>query len=154
MKLTGVKKYRTTSFHLQSNGLVERFHRQLKSSLKCHESTWTEALPFVPLGTRNTIKCELEVTSSELVYGATLRLPGDMVLSSEKPNNFQFPDHENVKTLRNVMQRLRYQQYPAHNTHQTYVPKELKDSSHVLLRVDHVKKPLDSLYEGPYRVLE
>lgn len=34
MKLLGTKHIHTTSYHPIANGLVERFHRQLKSALK------------------------------------------------------------------------------------------------------------------------
>ncbi|KAA3680865.1 uncharacterized protein DEA37_0003115 [Paragonimus westermani] len=42
-KLLGVHRARTTAYHPQANGLVERFHRQLKASLRAHERMdWTE----------------------------------------------------------------------------------------------------------------
>ena len=34
MALLGTKRSRTTSYHPQANGMVERFHRQLKAALK------------------------------------------------------------------------------------------------------------------------
>ena len=34
MKLLGTKRIHTTAYHPIANGLVERFHRQLKSALK------------------------------------------------------------------------------------------------------------------------
>ena len=34
MKLLGSKRTRTTAYHPSANGLVERFHRQLKAALK------------------------------------------------------------------------------------------------------------------------
>ena len=34
------------------------------------------------------------------------------------------------------------------------MPKALKDAAYVLIRVDKVRKPLDSPYEGPFKVLE
>ena len=33
-KLLGSEAHRTTSYHLQANGIVERFHRQMKAMLK------------------------------------------------------------------------------------------------------------------------
>ncbi|XP_029162232.1 uncharacterized protein K02A2.6-like [Nylanderia fulva] len=52
-ELTGVQQLRTTAYHPQANGMVERFHRQLKAAIKCHqEDRWTEVLPTVLLGIR------------------------------------------------------------------------------------------------------
>ena len=34
MTLLGSKRARTTAYHPQTNGMVERFHQQLKAALK------------------------------------------------------------------------------------------------------------------------
>ncbi len=36
MNLLGSSRIRTTAYHPIANGMVERFHRQLKASIKCH----------------------------------------------------------------------------------------------------------------------
>ena len=38
MHLLGIKRIRTTAYHLIANGLIERFHRQLKAALKCQST--------------------------------------------------------------------------------------------------------------------
>ena len=45
--LLGTEHLRTTAYHPIANGLVKRFHRQLKASLKVypHSECWTEAGP-------------------------------------------------------------------------------------------------------------
>ena len=70
---------RTTTYHPSSNGLVERFHRQLKAGLKSSldPTHWTEALPMVLLGIRTSLKHDIGCCAAELVYGTTLRLPGE-----------------------------------------------------------------------------
>ena len=52
MQLLGSKRIRTTSYHPIANGLIERFHRQLKASLKCSSNSikWTDSLPLVTFG--------------------------------------------------------------------------------------------------------
>ncbi|GFT12423.1 pro-Pol polyprotein [Trichonephila clavipes] len=68
--------------HSQSNGMIERFHRQLKSAIIAHEDAgWSDILPIVLLGLRSAMKNDLKATSSELVYGTTLRLPSDLISS-------------------------------------------------------------------------
>ncbi len=46
MHLLGSKRIRTTSYHPIANGLIERFHRQLKAALKAYPNPdhWTDAL--------------------------------------------------------------------------------------------------------------
>ena len=42
--LLGTKRIRTTAYHPASNGMIERFHRQLKASLRayCDPTRWLE----------------------------------------------------------------------------------------------------------------
>lgn len=78
-RILGTKAYRTTSYHPQANGIVERFHRTMKASLMArlgNNPNWTEELPVVMLGLRTALKEDLGCSSTELVYGIHLRLPG------------------------------------------------------------------------------
>ena len=51
-RFLGIVHSPTTSFHPQSNGIVERFHRQLKVSLRARlaGTVWFHHLPLVLLG--------------------------------------------------------------------------------------------------------
>ncbi|UYV66573.1 hypothetical protein LAZ67_4002149, partial [Cordylochernes scorpioides] len=76
-RLLGINRIRTSPYHPAANGLVERFHRQLKDSLRCHDSTsWSLKLPLVLLGIRSSLREDLNTTTAELVYGKPLPLPG------------------------------------------------------------------------------
>ena len=77
MRFLGTHRIRTTAHHPAANGLVKRFHRQLKAALSTAPRTqWIEALPLVLLGIRSSLKEDLHASTSELVYGTTLHLPG------------------------------------------------------------------------------
>ena len=77
--LLGVQHHRTTAYHPQANGIIERLHRQLKSVLKARliGPAWMDELPLVLLGLRSAPKEDLGCSPSELVYGTTIRLPGE-----------------------------------------------------------------------------
>ena len=47
----GIQHCTTTAYHPQSNGMVERFHRQLKDALRAHlaAADWLSLLPWVLL---------------------------------------------------------------------------------------------------------
>ena len=79
LHLLGCKHLRTTAYHPIANGIIERFHRQLKAALRAHTSSlpWTERLPIVLLGIRTALKTDTQCSAAELVYGTTLRLPGE-----------------------------------------------------------------------------
>jgi len=76
----GMRHITMTSYHPQSNGLVERFHRQLKEGLCARASgaAWLQHLPFVLLGLRATPKEEANVSSAEAVLGEAPVLPGPL----------------------------------------------------------------------------
>ncbi|GFY31713.1 hypothetical protein TNCV_4200231 [Trichonephila clavipes] len=82
-KLLGVQKCRTTGYHPQANGMIEELHRPLKSAIKCHATErWTEVLPIILLGLRAYLKEDILCTPAELVFGTTIRLPGEMTVGS------------------------------------------------------------------------
>nr|VZI39845.1 unnamed protein product [Spirometra erinaceieuropaei] len=105
--LLGCSRIRTTAYHPSSNGLVERFHRQLKASLRAHDnpSHWSEHLPLVMLGIRTALKPDLECSAAELVYGTTLRIPGDFFGHSQSSGDLDPSDY--VQRLRQAMTHLR-----------------------------------------------
>ena len=82
LQLLGCKHLQTTAYHPIANGIIERFHRQLKAALKAHMSSshWTEILPLVLLGIRTSLKTDLQCSTAELVYGTALRVPGQFFL--------------------------------------------------------------------------
>ena len=67
------------AYHSISNGLIDCFHSQVKAALKSQPdpTQWTEALPIVLLSIRTALKEDLHCTAAEMVYGTTLRLPGE-----------------------------------------------------------------------------
>ncbi|KAA3671288.1 uncharacterized protein DEA37_0000083, partial [Paragonimus westermani] len=120
-ELLGVHRARTIAYRPQANGLVERFHRQLKAPLRVHERMdWTETSPLVLLGIRNCVKDD-SATPASLVYGRPLSLPADFFQSSSE-TAVDTQDHANrlAKYMRSLQpSATRVQKSPS------YVPKEL-----------------------------
>lgn len=149
-KLFGISLSRTTSYHPQSNGLVERWHRSLKAAIMCHEdSSWSYALPLVLLGLRTAWKADLKSSVAELVYGETLRVPGEFFSPcsiSPEPSDF-------VVNLRNVISKLRPVPASRHSRSRIFVHQDLATCTHVMLRTDLVRTSLQPPYTGPHPVL-
>jgi hypothetical protein len=74
-----------TAYHPQANGLVERFHRQLKDALRAllARVNWVEHLPWVLLSLRAASKEDSNISSAEMLYGYPLTLPGELAGASE-----------------------------------------------------------------------
>lgn len=85
-RLSGQHRIHTTVYHPQSNGLVERFHRHLKSALRA-AGDWSSRLPWILFGIRFAIKEDLGTSSAQLLCWQTLRFPGDFLAdeATERP---------------------------------------------------------------------
>lgn len=156
MHMMGIKKTRTTPYHPQSNGMIERFHRSLKASLKTRLSqhtTWIDELPTVLMGLRAATRTDTGISAAELTYGHNLRLPSDFFTS---PSNQTDMDYDYVNQLRATINSVKPSQptIPHGNNRLIFIHKDLQTCEHVFVRNDAVKKPLQPPYDGPYKVLE
>lgn len=142
---------RTTPYHPQSNGLIERWHRVFKSAIKCYEhERWVDTLPFVLLGLRSIYKEDLKSTVAEVVYGKTLMLPGEFFNVNKKI----FYNSQFVEQLRRIMADIKPCKTSSHGSKKIFVHDELSKCSHVFLRNDAVHAPLQPNYSGPHLVLD
>ncbi|KAK4322644.1 hypothetical protein Pmani_006621 [Petrolisthes manimaculis] len=146
--LLGTTAMTTTADHPAANGLVERFHRQLKSVLKGNIN-WVDRLPLCLLGIRNCYKEDLQSLSADLVFGTTLNIPGDMVhlTNSHNWNHSTF-----FSSLHNHFNEIRPKQSRVPVT-DVFIMPDLFTVSHVLLRHDGHRQGLQYTYDGPYKVL-
>lgn len=149
--LLGAKHIKTTAYHPCANGLVERFHRQLKTSLAMspNSTNWVDNLPLILLSIRNVTKEDLGCTPAELVFGTSLSLPGQYF---EQNTNSQ-PTSPFVQQLKTKMSNFQFTP-TRHTTKQLFTPKHLDDCDFIFIRKDSVKTPLTPSYQGPYRVID
>ncbi|GFX37953.1 integrase catalytic domain-containing protein [Trichonephila clavipes] len=98
--------------------MIEELHRPLKSAIKCHATErWTEVLPIILLGLRASLKEDILCTPAELVFGTTIRLPGEI----KRP---------------------------------VFIHPGLLEATHVFLRRDMLRRPLQQPYDGPFKDLQ
>jgi len=144
----GVDHIKTTSYHPQSNGMVERSHRQLKDALRSRLATndWPLHLPWILLGLRAAPKEDSGISSAELVFGSPLSLPGQLLTSPEPP-------------VAAFLHRLRSLPPPPPTRPLSYAavaaspPASLLTARYVYVRRGGIIPPLSPLYIGPYAVL-
>ncbi|CAB0041815.1 unnamed protein product [Trichogramma brassicae] len=138
-KLVGAKHVHTSPYHPQANSMVERMHRTLKAALKCSpETPWTLALPGVLLGLRTTFKEDLQASPAEMVFGTSLRIPGEFVARQEPDKT---SPSEFVSALRRLFQAIRPVPASRHVQHRPFVFKDLATSDYVFRRLDTILKP-------------
>jgi transposase InsO family protein len=151
-QLLGTSLHKTTSYHPQANGLVERFHRSLKASLAARLTgpSWFDELPWVMLGIRTAPKEDLGASPAELVFGSPLTVPGEFLGGEENdPDTARF-----LRQLRERVDNLTPTPTSAHGSRTTNVPDPLQSATFVFVRKDGYKPPLSPKYDGPFKVLE
>jgi len=146
-KALGTQHNTTTAYHPQSNGMVERVHRQLKEALKARLATadWPQHLPWVLLGIRNAPKEDSGRSAAEMVFGTTLALPGQLTAEEELP-------------VADILESIRTAE-PIPTRHSNWVPpteppRHLRQATMVYIRRGGQLPPLTPPYTGPYQVLE
>lgn len=150
-KRLGVRLHRTTAFHPQANGMIERFHRSLKTALKARltSNNWVEELPWVLLGLRTAPKDDLGYSSAELVYGEPLTVPGELLPSETSA----WSATDFLTTFRAKALFTKPRPSIHHSNPVTYFPPSLLKAKYVYIRTDTVKSSLQRPYTGPYMVL-
>jgi hypothetical protein len=125
-------------------------HRSLKGSLKCLGKEWLTALPGVLLGLRTAPRDDTGTSCAELVFGCTLRLPGEFITNSiEIEDTSQY-----VQKLRKCLRKIRSAPFVHKTKQKIFVPRDLWTCKRVYLRVDRVKLGLEQPYDGPFTVLK
>lgn len=150
-KLLAIKHIRTTAYHPQANGQIERWHRTLKAAIMAHSTRdWYHVLPTILLGLRSTYKEDLKSTPAEMVYGTTISLPGQFFVQTDK----QIIQSDFVKSLREHMSLLRPLPASNHAKDKIFIDPELKTCSHAFLRNDALRFALVPPYDGPYEIVK
>ena len=170
MTLLEINKTRTTSFHPQSNSVIERMNRtllnMLTKSIDKQQANWSHFLPFVLMAYRSSVHESTGFTPNRLVLGHEVLLPLDLMYpppESHLPTNIneyvmtqQQKFHRAFELVRRnttAQQRRRNALYNRKVHGPTY-----KEADFVLLHYD-VTVPgqspkLSSPWRGPYRILK
>ena len=107
-KLLGIHKTRTTPYHPQSDGMVERFNRTLAAMLSAYVSEnhrdWDEQLPNVTMAYRSSEHETTGMSPNMLMFGREVSTPLDLVY--ELPNlSKPIPSNQWVWELRDRIER-------------------------------------------------
>jgi transposase InsO family protein len=83
----GMAHNKTTAYHPQSNGMVEKVHRQLKEGLAAQgaDTDWPDHLPWVLLNIRATPKSDSNISAAEMVFGTPITLLAQPAAPAETP---------------------------------------------------------------------
>jgi hypothetical protein len=156
LRRLGAQHVRTTAYHPQTNGKIERAHSTIKNILRClssHSADWEDVLPATLMAMRVAIN-EDGVSPSLLVFGEHLSVPGLLVGDPATKN--EEDTSEFVRKMRKHLQLLRQFVIKMHS--ERIADTDNKETrkfpyKNVWLLDPLLKNSLSPKYNGPYRVV-
>jgi hypothetical protein len=118
----------------------------LKATIMCHvDMQRTETLPKVLLSIHTAYK-DLQSSTAELVYGKPLRVPSELLIpATPKVEASLF-----IQQLRHHMDQLRPSPAALRSSLAIFVHKDLRDSTHIFLRLDTICPALEPPYSSSH----
>jgi transposase InsO family protein len=99
-RLLRIDKTRTTPYHPQSDGLVERFNKTVEDMLSKYISTdqrdWDEQLPHIMLAYRSSVHESTGQTPSSMMLGREVTLPIDLLYGQPPVETEPTPANKSV----------------------------------------------------------
>ena len=154
--LIGFHRLRTSGYHAQSNGFLERRHRTIKTALMARGKHWLSSLPVVLWGLRAMPDSD-GISPSLRVTGKTPLLPRDLFVDPDNPSPHAGRPitKDFIKRYSKMMKTLDFTTPMTFRPSvKPYVPPQLRTCPYVWLRIDRTRRSLEAPYEGPYRVRE
>ncbi|XP_006813839.1 uncharacterized protein LOC100372062 [Saccoglossus kowalevskii] len=165
MHQLGVSQLKSSAYHPQSQGALERYHQTLKNMLRsyCTEcpEDWDKGIPLVLFATRDTPSDSTGFSPFELVYGHNVRGPlkllREQFLVAEPETNMldyicKFRERlfkagetaaEHLKVSQNVMKKKFDRNAKA---------RQFSPGEKVLVLLPLVSEPLAAKFSGPYEI--
>ena len=166
-RLIGTKALKTTPYHPQTDGLVERFNKTLKSMLrrvlKGEKRDWDRMLPFVLFAYREVPQATVGFSPFELVYGRDVRGPLDVLQEDWIKNadvetdvlHYVMDVRERMEAAREIVEE---NARTAQQQQKTYYDKKtretnLQEGDKVLLLFPTSTKKFIAQWQGPYKIV-
>ena len=162
----GIKQYRSSAYHPESQGALERFHQTLKNMIRSYcfdtEKDWDEGIHLLLFAVRESVQESLGFSPFELVFGHSVRGPLKLLkekfLSNDETplNLLQYLSdfrnrlsracevaRSNLKTSQGKM-KARYDNH--------VIDRKFKPGDKVLALLPIPGRPLQARYFGPYTI--
>ncbi|MCG8032936.1 MAG: DDE-type integrase/transposase/recombinase, partial [Candidatus Thiodiazotropha taylori] len=167
--LLDIKKTRTTPYHPQSDGMVERFNKTLEGLLRAfvndEHSDWDERLPYVLMAYRSSVNETTGYTPNTLMLGREVTVPLDIQfanphnakeIQTEFVSNLQFRMEQAHEMAREHIQTEMRRQKRYHDNKLFWEKFSVGDEVYIFsLRKHTGRSPKFTYYwHGPYEIIE
>ncbi|MDD9817374.1 MAG: RNase H-like domain-containing protein [Gammaproteobacteria bacterium] len=169
-ELLDVKKTRTTAYHPQSDGMVERFNQTLEAQLSKfadhNQRDWDQHIPFLLMAYRSAVHDTTGNTPAKMMLGRDLKLPVDLSIGRPEEETFQSA-HDYLITMQERLERI----HDFAREHQNLMTDRMKQRYDLPLKCPRLKTgdavwlhnpqrrkgltpKLQRPWQGPYTVLK
>jgi transposase InsO family protein len=161
----GIRQVKSSAYHPQSQGAVERFHQTLKSMIKSYCSDtckeWDDGIPLLLFAAREAVQDSLGFSPFELIFGHTVRGPLKCVkeqwLSEEPPSNLlQYVIDFRTRLFEARSVAIEHLQKAQDDMKSWFdrscVKRSFKPGDQVLVLLPIPGNPLKAKFHGPYIV--
>ena len=168
MNQLGIKQYKSSAYHPESQGALETFHQTLKTMIRmyCTENSrdWDEGVQLLLFAVRESVQESLGFSPFEVVFGHAVR--GPLLLLKEK---WLDEDPEKISVLKYVAtfkdRLFRAGQMAKRNLQESQSKMKVwydrkaksrcfEPGDRVLVLFPVVGNPLQAKYSGPYKVVK
>ena len=163
-----IKQFRSSAYHPESQGALERFHQTLKNMIKAYcfdtEKDWDEGIYLLLFAARESVQESLGFSPIELVFGHTVRGPlkflKENILCS-KDNSLNLLQYVSdfctrlTKACELARDNLKKTQKSTKTRYDNkIISRKFEPGDKVLVLLPIPGKPLQARYFGPYVVKE
>lgn len=94
-RLLGISKTRTTPYHPQSDGMVERFNETIEDGLamfvNAHQTDWDMHISLLLMAYRSAVHVTTKISPSRMMLGREIKLP--IAVWAGRPDDSEMPPH-------------------------------------------------------------
>ena len=156
----GITRMRTTAYHPQTNGALERAHGTLKNSLRClvnqfHD--WEERLPLALFAMRTAL-FDNDLSPSLVLYGEQINVPGafletDPILFDDDMSTFMSQLALQMQEIRAVILESQSPDTNTTTTNDCTNTEPIFKHTHAYLRDPIKRSNLEPKWLGPFKVI-
>ena len=162
----GIKQYRSSAYHPESQGALERFHQTLKNMIRSYcfdtEKDWDEGIHLLLFAVRESVQESLGFSPFELVFGHSVRGPLKLLketfLSNDETplNLLQYvSDFRNrlsraCEVARSNLKKSQGKMKARYDNH--VIDRKFKPGDKVFALLPIPGRPLQARYFGPYTI--
>ena len=163
----GIKQYKSSAYHPESQGALERFHQTLKNMIRAycmeHNNDWDQGIHLLLFAAREAIQESLGFSPFELVFGRTVRGPlkllKELWLAEDTSDNLLDQVAELRYRLVRAKDMAKKNLGKSQQRMKTWYDKKSKKrcfkvGDRVLALLPTLQQPLQARYCGPYLIIK